>query len=181
MDGFKVLKGFMLGTCIGTSVLVGDMLSSIATREELMLTKTARAVGREAKKAKEAVIDPFVERIETEKAIKAEGIQAKSYAEAKMKLDSIRTDRAEKAEQALYKKYGLTPPQKNDSYTSYIIKRLDLNNTMLNEKSSEIEFNLLCTLYNIDPNAENAKELLVNAKKKATEEKVDTLIKLAQQ
>jgi len=33
------------------------------------------------------------DRIETEKAIKAEGIQAQSYAEAKMQLDSIRFDR----------------------------------------------------------------------------------------
>lgn len=33
------------------------------------------------------------DRIETERAIRAEGIQAQSYAEAKMQLDSIRFDR----------------------------------------------------------------------------------------
>ena len=43
--------------------------------------------------AGEKAYNDVKDRIETEQAIKAEGIQAQSYAEAKMKLDSIRFDR----------------------------------------------------------------------------------------
>jgi len=55
--------------------------------------------------AGEKAYDDVKDRIETEQAIKAEGIQAQSYAEAKMKLDSIRFDR-------VCKEVGVPVPQK---------------------------------------------------------------------
>lgn len=55
--------------------------------------------------------DNAKDRFETEQAIKAEGIKAQSYAEAKMKLDSIRLDRA-------CKEVGVPVPKKPDNDAS---------------------------------------------------------------
>ena len=75
--------------------------------------------------AGERAYNEVKDRIETEQAIKAEGIQAKSYAEAKMKLDSIRFDR-------ICDELGVPVPQKPASDASeqeqldYQFKVLDI-------------------------------------------------------
>ena len=72
------------------------------------------------------------DRIETEQAIRAEGIRAKSYTEAKIKLDSIRTDR-------LFKSYNMTPPNENDDGMSKLIKHVELNQRQLEDIQNKLE------------------------------------------
>ena len=75
--------------------------------------------------AGEKAYNDVKDRIETEQAIRAEGIQAQSYAEAKMKLDSIRFDR-------VCNELGVPVPQKPASNASmqerlnYELKVMDI-------------------------------------------------------
>ena len=90
--------------------------------------------------AGERAYNEVKDRIETEQAIKAEGIQAKSYAEAKMKLDSIRFDR-------VCDELGVPVPQKPASDASeqeqldYQFKVLDIY-----QKENIKNFNEIATI-----------------------------------
>ena len=100
------------------------------------------AVAPKVINAGERAYNEVKDRIETEQAIKAEGIQAKSYAEAKMKLDSIRFDR-------VCDELGVPVPQKPASDASvqeqmdYQFKVLDIyqkeNIKNLNEIATILE------------------------------------------
>ena len=100
------------------------------------------AVAPKVINASERAYNEVKDRIETEQAIKAEGIQAKSYAEAKMKLDSIRFDR-------VCDELGVPVPQKPASDASvqeqldYQFKVLDIyqkeNIKNLNELATTLE------------------------------------------
>lgn len=72
--------------------------------------------------------DDVKDRIETERAIRAEGIQAKSYAEAKAKLDSIDFSR-------ICAELGVTVPQKPVFTGDYNTYRAQMINYDLDKMS----------------------------------------------
>ena len=142
-------------TLMGVTMLAGTAFISTEAAKYATNQKTLT----------ETVYDSAKERIETEKAIKAEGIQAKSYAEAKMKLDSIENVR-------LYQKYGITPPNADDTSVDSVCKESKLIIAMMHEitennikNTKKIIFYLECLEYGIDPNHPDAKLLVDMCKK----------------